>query len=72
MRTVEAVEKQLPKQGTSFVDCPLNILALLITDPSYVVSTLVTGPDKVLTHVAIGRQCASCSIGSKVTQLAWI
>lgn len=36
VRTVEAVEKQLPKQGTSFVDCPLNILALLITDPSYV------------------------------------
>lgn len=46
---MEAVEKQLPKQGTSFVDCPLNILALLITDPSYVVSVSDYDMDKMLT-----------------------
>ena len=38
LHTVSLVEKQLPQQGTNFVDCPPNILALLMIEPTTMVS----------------------------------
>ncbi|KAI7852022.1 hypothetical protein BDC45DRAFT_194556 [Circinella umbellata] len=34
LHTVSLVEKQLPQQGINFVDCPPNILALLMIEPT--------------------------------------
>ncbi|KAI9495052.1 hypothetical protein BDB00DRAFT_870770 [Zychaea mexicana] len=34
LKTVSLVENQLPQQGTNFVNCPPNILALLIVEPN--------------------------------------
>ncbi|KAI8149133.1 hypothetical protein BJV82DRAFT_208337 [Fennellomyces sp. T-0311] len=33
LNTVKLVEQQLSQQGTNFVDCPPNILALLMVEP---------------------------------------